>query len=176
MEKMKAEHEALYRELIEMVKAGKLSREDMQRKVEAHRRGIGEKMRGAEKKGDKKADPSKDMVRQRLERAVESGDLTEEQAKQRYMEWEKRSGGAKAEAGSDKKSQSKRTRKSKGSSNPKGMLDQAQLRDLVERGVMTKEQAKERWERFQKEMDAKKGQQKAGEKGKKKKKRKAPKK
>jgi len=156
MEKMKAEHEALYRELIEMVKAGKLSREDMQRKVEAHRRGIGEKMRGAEKKGDKKADPSKDIVRQRLERAVESGDLTEEQAKQRYMEWEKRSGGAKAEAGSDKKSQRKRN--TKDAIDPGAM--RARLGEAVERGVMTKEQAKERWERFQKEM----GQEKAGRK------------
>ena len=199
MEKMKAEHEALYSELIEMVKAGKLSREDMQRKVEAHRRGISEKMRGAEKKGDKKADPSKDMVRQRLERAVESGDLTEEQAKQRYMEWEKRSGGAKkgekkskdtpdrrwqrleqavkngdmteaeakqkyaewekgakAKTGSDKKNQSKRKRNAKDAIDPGAM--RARLGEAVERGVMTKEQAKQRWEAFQKEM----GQEKAG--------------
>ena len=148
MEKMKAEHEALYRELIEMVKAGKLSREDMQRKVEAHRRGIGEKMKGADK-GTKKSKGTPDKRWQRLEQAVKNGDMTEAEAKQKYVEWEK---SAKAKAGSAKKSQSKRKRKAKGSIDREGMLDQAQLRDLVERGVMTREQAKQRWERFQKEM------------------------
>jgi beta-lactamase regulating signal transducer with metallopeptidase domain len=147
MEKMKAEHENLVRELTEMVKAGKLSREDMERKVIAHRRGIAKKMERTEKKRGKQTKGTPDQRWQRLEQAVKNGDMTEEEAKQKYAEWQK---DAKAKPSTDKKNQSKRKRSAKGSIDPEAM--RARLGEAVERGVMTKEQAKQRWEAFRKEM------------------------
>ena len=77
-------------------------------------------------------------------RAVKNGDITEEQAKQRFMEWEKRYGGEKkadkARDASGKK-QLERMRK---------RLDVA-----VERGDMTKKEAKMKWAELRKEMGAK---------------------
>ena len=148
------------RRVRELVEAGEMTRaeagEAMEKRIaEIKKRAGSAASKQRDDKGNKKSKGTPDRRWQRLEQAVKNGDMTEAEAKQKYVEWEK---SAKAEAGSDKKSQKKR--KAKGSINPEGMLDQAQLRDLVERGVMTREQAKERWERFQKEM----GQEKAGRK------------
>ena len=148
------------RRVRELVEAGEMTRaeagEAMEKRIAAIKKRAGSAAsKQRDDKGNKKSKGTPDRRWQRLEQAVKNGDMTEAEAKQKYVEWEK---SAKAEAGSDKKSQKKR--KAKGSINPEGMLDQAQLRDLVERGVMTREQAKERWERFQKEM----GQEKAGRK------------
>ncbi|MEC8252234.1 MAG: M56 family metallopeptidase [Planctomycetota bacterium] len=207
MEKMRAEHESFVREMTEMVKAGKLSREDMQRKVQAHRRAIGEKMEASEKGGDaapkggddamlqrlkkavdsgrmtpaqaeerfdawkkqgdaKKGDAKKggakkggktyrkeeDMVWQRLEQAVKNGDLTEEQAKQRYMEWEKRRDGE------------KETKKA-GETSGKEQLERMRKRldTAVERGDMTEKEAKQKWAELREQMgaDKKAGKQRA---------------
>ena len=144
--KMKAEYEASVRKLTEMVKAGKLSREDMQRKLEARRRGIAKKMEQAKKKGGKQAKVSPEAVWQRIERAVKNGDLTEREAKQRFMEWEKRFGAEKGAAkdgrGADSKARLQAMRK---------RLDEA-----VERGDMTKKEAKQKWRELRKQMAAKK--------------------
>lgn len=217
-QKMRAEHEAMVKKLREAVANGELSAEDMKRKVAAHRRAIGEKMKAAEKKGakgrkavdlprvsdafkdkseeaerryaealerfteavesgemtkaeatekweamqeqrggkekkaDKKAGPSPEMVWQRIERAVKNGDLTEEEAKKRYMEWEKRYGGEK---------EAKKARDVSGKEQLERM--RKRLDAAVERGDMTKKEAKQKWAELRKQMgaDKKAGKQRA---------------
>ena len=164
MAKMRAEHEQLVRDLTKMVEAGKLSREDMERKVMAHRKGIAEKMERAEK-GGKKSKGGDDARWQRLERAVKNGDMTQEQAKQKYREWEmaeSKKAGADAKKGAKRKAPAAKKRGDKRKAGAKRKVDpeamRARLDQAVERGMMTKEQAKQRWEAFRKEM----GQEKAG--------------
>ena len=154
------------RRVRELVEAGEMTREEageaMEKRIaEIKKRAGSAASKQRDDKGTKKSKGTPDKRWQRLEQAVKNGDMTEAEAKQKYVEWEK---SAKAKAGSAKKSQSKRKRKAKGSIDREGMLDQAQLRDLVERGVMTREQAKQRWERSQKEMAKEKdGRENEGE-------------
>ncbi|MAD33206.1 MAG: hypothetical protein CMJ88_05560 [Planctomycetes bacterium] len=218
-ENMRREHEAFVREMGEMVKAGKLSREEMEEKVAAHRRGIAEKMRGAEakkdrsgkdgidarlerlkkavdngdispaeaearydalmkyaekngagrKQGKQKAEASSDDFTKRLERAVKNGDMTEEQAKKRYME---RETGAGAKKGRQKKDVQK-----KGGRGGDVTLEamRKRLDGAVERGMMTKKEAKERLKAFRMKMSKEKSGQKKPQKDVPMRKRRAPK-
>ena len=156
MEKMKAEHESFVREMAEMVKAGKLSREDMQRKVAAHRRAIGEKMKAAEKKGAAEkmrrgaAEGRDAAVLERLKKAVEDGTLTKKAAAERYEAWEKK---AKADKGGKK-------------AGPSPEMVWQRIERAVKNGDLTEEQAKQRymeWEkRYGGEKEAKKARDVSG--------------
>lgn len=166
MEKMRAEHESFVREMTEMVKAGKLSREDMQRKVQAHRRAIGEKMKGAEKKGAKGRKAVDDLPRvsdafkgksddamlQRLKKAVDSGRMTAAQAEERFDAWKKQGD---AKKGGAKKGDKK--------SDPSKDMAWQRLERAVKNGDLTEEQAKQRYMEWEKRSGGEKETKKAGE-------------
>ncbi len=149
MEKMKAEHQSFMREMAEMVKAGKLSREEMQRKVQAHRRAIGEKMEAAEKKGAAEkmrrgaAEGRDAAVLKRLKKAVEDGTLTKEDAAERYEAWEKK---AKADQGGKK-------------ATANAEMVWQRIERAVKNGDITEEQAKQRYLEWEKRNG---GEKKAG--------------
>ena len=139
--------EALER-FTEAVKSGEMTKAEATEKWEA----MQEQRGGKEKKADKKAGPSPEMVWQRIERAVKNGDLTEEEAKKRYMEWEKRYGGEK---------EAKKARDVSGKEQLERM--RKRLDAAVERGDMTKKEAKQKWAELRKQMgaDKKAGKQRA---------------
>ena len=153
-ENMRREHEAFVREMGEMVKAGKLSREEMEEKVAAHRRGIAEKMRGAEAKKGRGAMDGIDARLERLKKAVDNGDISPAEAEARYdalMKYAEKNGAGrkqgkqKAEVSSDDFTK--------------------RLERAVKNGDMTEEQAKQRYMERETGARAKKGGQKKDGRG-----------
>ena len=152
LEKMKREHSALVKKLREAVAAGELSREDMQKKVLAHRQQIAAKMKGGDRKAAAKQ-TDKSPMRLRLERAVEQGKMTEAEAKKAFAAAQKKQPQASAKKAAAQAKRAPKMTDADVTARMKAM--KARLDAAVERGDMTKKEAKQRWARLRKQMAAK---------------------
>ena len=146
--KMRAEHEAMVKKLREAVANGELSAEEMKRKVAAHRRAIGERMKAAEKKGAKAGDKRYEAAVKRLTEAVERGEMTKEEATEKWEAMQEQRGGKEKKAG------------------PSPEMVWQRIERAVKNGDLTEEQAKQRymeWEkRYGSEKEAKKARDVSG--------------
>ncbi|MFN3243829.1 MAG: M56 family metallopeptidase [Planctomycetota bacterium] len=155
----RAQYEDVRRQLEVAVKNGKLEREDMARKVEqmtdkieAYRRKLAEveKQRARAAKTDR-ADRG-EAVRRRLEAAVERGDLSRQEARQKWTQLQ-------SDKPVDKRATDGRApqRDARADDARKQLQDlRAALDAAVERGDLSKQDAKKKWNALRKEMAAKK--------------------
>ena len=153
LEKMKREHSALVAKLRKAVAAGELSREDMQAKVLAHRQQIAAKMKGGGRPGPKNQ-TDKSPMRLRLERAVKQGEMTEAEAKKAFAAAQKKQQQASAKKAAAQAKRAPKMTDADVTARMKAM--KARLDAAVERGDLTKKEAKQRWTQLRKQMAAKK--------------------
>ena len=190
-QKMRAEHEAMVKKLREAVANGELSAEDMKRKVAAHRRAIGEKMKAAEKKGAAEkmrrgAAKSREAAEKKAAKGRKAADLPRvsdafkdksEEAERRYAEALERFTEAvksgemtKAEATEKweamQKQRGGKEKKAAKKAGPSPEMVWQRIERAVKNGDLTEEEAKQRymeWEkRYGSEKEAKKARDVSG--------------
>jgi beta-lactamase regulating signal transducer with metallopeptidase domain len=155
----RAQYEDVRRQLEVAVKNGKLEREDMARKVEqmtdkieAYRRKLAEveKQRARAAKTDR--GDRGEAVRRRLAAAVDRGDLSRQEARQKWLQLQ-------SDKPVDKRATDRRApqRDARADDARKQLQDlRAALDAAVERGDLSKQDAKKKWNALRKEMAAKK--------------------